>query len=163
MQDRTIRTRRIEQDNDYESTHASRVLAPGRNCWLADHAHRFGILIDGSNYFSALRDALTRAQRTIFILGWDIDSRMRLLPHPAPDGLPDQLGDFLNALVERSRELRAYVLSWDFAMLYALEREWLPLYKLDWRTHKRMSFRLDGSPPTGGAHHQKNVVIHDRA
>jgi phospholipase D1/2 len=161
MQDQTIRTRRIAQGNAYENTHCSRVLAPGRNCWRIEHAHRFGILIDGSNYFSALRDALTRAQRTIFILGWDIDSRMRLLPHPPPDGLPDQLGDFLNALVARSRELSAYVLSWDFAMLYALEREWLPLYKLDWRTHQRMRFRLDGHHPTGGSHHQKIVVIDD--
>ncbi|HEV7822011.1 MAG TPA: hypothetical protein VGO84_12590, partial [Burkholderiales bacterium] len=128
------------EDRNDEATHQRRILAPGRNCWRVEHADRFGLLIDGSNYFSALRDALTRARRTIFILGWDIDSRMRLLPQPAADGLPDQLGDFLNALVERSTELRAYVLSWDFAMLYALEREWLPLYKLDWRTHKRMNF-----------------------
>jgi len=28
-------------------------------------------------------------------------------------------------------------------MLYAMEREWLPIYKLDWRTHRRLSFRLD--------------------
>ena len=29
------------------------------------------------------------------------------------------------------------------AMLYAMEREWLPIYKLDWRTHRRLRFRLD--------------------
>jgi phosphatidylserine/phosphatidylglycerophosphate/cardiolipin synthase-like enzyme/membrane protein YqaA with SNARE-associated domain len=54
-----------------------------------------------------------------------------------------------------------YALSWDFAMLYALEREWLPVYKLDWRTHRRLSFRLDDQHPTGASHHQKVVVVDD--
>ncbi|MDB5807904.1 MAG: hypothetical protein JWN94_26 [Betaproteobacteria bacterium] len=137
------------------------LLTPGRNCWRIERTNRFGLLVDGSNYFGALRESLKLARHSVFILGWDIDSRMRLLPHPADDGLPDELGDFLNALVKQRRGLVAYVLSWDFAMLYALEREWLPLYKLDWRTHKRMNFRLDGSHPTGGSHHQKIVVIDD--
>jgi hypothetical protein len=36
--------------------------------------------------------------------------------------------------------VRGYVLSWDFAMLYTLEREWFPIYKLDWRTHRHLPF-----------------------
>ena len=64
-------------------------------------------------------------------------------PAGANDGLPEPLGDFLNAIVAARRGLRGYVLSWDFAMLYTLEREWLPIFKLDWRTHRRLSFRLD--------------------
>ncbi len=46
-------------------------------------------------------------------------------------------------------------------MLYLLEREWMPLYKLDWRTHRRLSFRLDAKHPTGGSHHQKFIVVDD--
>lgn len=138
-----------------------RVLAPGRNCWRIEHAHRMRFLVDGEEYFTALRRALPEAQRTIFILGWDIDSRMRLMPQGADDGLPERLCDFLNAVVGRRRSLRAYILSWDFAMLFALEREWLPVYKLDWSTHRRMSFRLDARHPLGASHHQKVVVIDD--
>ncbi|MGQ0522260.1 MAG: VTT domain-containing protein [Betaproteobacteria bacterium] len=138
-----------------------RVLAPGRNCWRIERAQRMRFLVDGEEYFTALRRAIPRAQRTIFILGWDIDSRVRLMPDGANDGLPEELCEFLNAVVSRRRGLRAYILSWDFAMLFALEREWLPVYKLDWRTHRRLSFRLDARHPLGASHHQKVVVIDD--
>ncbi len=46
-------------------------------------------------------------------------------------------------------------------MLYAMEREWLPIFKLDWRTHRRLSFRLDDQHPVGASHHQKIVVVDD--
>jgi phosphatidylserine/phosphatidylglycerophosphate/cardiolipin synthase-like enzyme/uncharacterized membrane protein YdjX (TVP38/TMEM64 family) len=137
------------------------LLSPGRNCWRVEHASRVAFLVDGEAYFGAVRSALAQARRSIFILGWDIDSRMRLVPDGANDGLPEPLGDFLNAIVSSRHRLRAYVLSWDFAMLYALEREWLPIYKLDWRTHRRLSFRLDDRHPTGASHHQKVVVVDD--
>ena len=137
------------------------ILAPGRNCWRISQARKLAFLVDGEDYFRAARESLREAQRSIFILGWDIDSRQRLVPDGANDGWPEQLGDFLNALVSKRRALRAYVLSWDFAMLYLLEREWMPLYKLDWRTHRRLSFRLDAKHPTGGSHHQKMIVVDD--
>ena len=64
------------------------LLVPGRNCWRMAHAARVGFLVDGSEYFSAVRAALAGAQRDIFILGWDIDSRMWLVPGGANDGFP---------------------------------------------------------------------------
>ncbi len=137
------------------------TLAPGRNCWRIERAARMGFLVDGEEFFAAVRSALAKARHSIFIIGWDIDSRVRLAPDGARDGLPEALGDFLNALVANRRELRGYVLSWDFAMLYAMEREWLPIYKLDWRTHRRLSFRLDDRHPPGASHHQKIIVIDD--
>ena len=138
-----------------------RLLAPGRNCWRIERATRLGFLVDGDEYFGAVRRALARARHSILILGWDIDSRMRLVPDGANDGLPEPLGEFLNAIVAREPDLRGYVLSWDFAMLYAMEREWLPIYKLDWRTHKRLTFRLDDQHPIGASHHQKVIVVDD--
>ena len=123
------------------------LLVPGRNCWRIERSDRVAFLIDGAAYFAAVRSALAKARHSILVLGWDIDSRMRLVPEGAGDGLPEPLGDFLNAIIARRRELHGYVLSWDFAMLYAMEREWLPIYKLDWRTHRRLSFRLDDRHP----------------
>jgi phosphatidylserine/phosphatidylglycerophosphate/cardiolipin synthase-like enzyme/uncharacterized membrane protein YdjX (TVP38/TMEM64 family) len=140
---------------------ARRVLEPGRNCWRIERVDRLAFLIDGEAFFGAVRSALARARHSIFILGWDIDSRMRLVPGTPRDGLPGQLGDFLNALVAQRPSLRGYILSWDFAMLYAMEREWLPIYKLDWRTHRRLSFRLDDRHPSGASHHQKIIVVDD--
>src|SRR5690348_1711452 len=97
------------------------LLVPGRNCWRIDRAKRLGFLIDGANYFAALRKAIARAKRSVFIVGWDIDSRIRLIPDGANDGFPEELGDFLNEVVKRNRHLRMYVLSWDFAMVFAMD------------------------------------------
>jgi phospholipase D1/2 len=141
---------------------ATGLLQPGRNCWRIEHAQRFSLLIDADAYFTAVRAAIREAKHSIFILSWDIDSRMRLVPGGANDGDPEPLGDFLHAVVSSRPGLRAYVLNWDFAMLYALEREWLPAYKLGWRTHRRLAFEMDARHPLGASHHQKVVVIDDK-
>ena len=65
------------------------LLVPGRNCWRIDRAKRLGFLIDGATYFPALRKAIARAQRSVFIVGWDIDS-----PHSAPRGAIFPVGSF---------------------------------------------------------------------
>ena len=144
-----------------ETAMAQGLLVPGRNCWRIEPASRLSFLIDGAAYFSALRAAIAKAQRSVFIIGWDIDSRIRLVPDGANDGFPEELGVFLNEVVKRRRGLRMYVLSWDFAMVFAMDREWLPIYKLDWRTHRRLSFKLDDKHPAGASHHQKIVVVDD--
>src|SRR5689334_19635519 len=137
------------------------LLEPGRNCWRIEPARRLSFLIDGAAYFAALRAAIAKAQRSVFIIGWDIDSRIKLVPDGANDGFPEELGEFLNEVVKQRRGLRMYVLSWDFAMVFAMDREWLPIYKLDWRTHRRLSFKLDDKHPAGASHHQKIVVVDD--
>src|SRR5439155_1000759 len=140
---------------------AAPLLVPSRTCWRLERAARLSFLIDGDAYYRALRDVFARARHSIFIVAWDIDSRTVLVPDGAGDGLPEPLGDFLDALVRRQKSLRIYALGWDFAMLYAFEREWLPVYKLDWRTHRRCSFRLDATHPLYASHHQKVIVVDD--
>ena len=66
----------------------SALLEPGRNCWRIERAERIAFLVDGAEYFGAVRAALARARHSILILGWDIDSRMLLAPDGARDGLP---------------------------------------------------------------------------
>ena len=46
-------------------------------------------------------------------------------------------------------------------MIYTLEREFFPRYKLKWRTHKNIHFHLDGAHPAGASQHQKIVVVDD--
>jgi phosphatidylserine/phosphatidylglycerophosphate/cardiolipin synthase-like enzyme/uncharacterized membrane protein YdjX (TVP38/TMEM64 family) len=138
-----------------------RILRAGRNCWRAARARRVAFLVDGEAYFAAFRAAALRAERSIFIIGWDIDSRTSLVQGEPADGMPRALGHFLHALARRRRALRIYVLDWDFAMIYALAREPLPLYTRGWRTHRRLRFHLDDHHPVGASHHQKIVVIDD--
>jgi phosphatidylserine/phosphatidylglycerophosphate/cardiolipin synthase-like enzyme/uncharacterized membrane protein YdjX (TVP38/TMEM64 family) len=137
------------------------ILQPGRNCWRIEPVRRLAFLIDGEVCFGAMRQAFVRAEHSIDVLAWDIDSRMRLQPDGADDGLPEQLGPFFDALTRRKRALRVHLLSWDYAMLYAFEREWLPRLKFGARTHPRLSFALDGAHPPGASHHQKVVVVDD--
>lgn len=119
-------------------------------------------MVDAELYFKAFREAAKQARHSILILGWDIDSRLRLLhgdDEGHDDGYPIVLGEFLNTLAEKGVEI--YILSWDFAMIYVFEREMMPLFRLDWRTSERLHFRLDGNHPVGASHHQKIIVIDD--
>jgi phospholipase D1/2 len=136
----------------------SPICVEGKNCWSISRATRAALLIDGEAYFSVLTSTLERAQRFIFIAGWQLDSRFRLNPRNSASPC---FGDFLHGLVRRNRKLRIYVLLWDFAMIYAADREIIPLYSHPWRSHRRIHFRLDSSHPMGASHHQKIVVIDD--
>jgi phospholipase D1/2 len=68
---------------------------PGRSCDSVRHADRFSLLIDGSDCFFVLREAITRARRSVIILGRGIDSRMKFTPEGSDDDYADALGDFL--------------------------------------------------------------------
>jgi phospholipase D1/2 len=137
------------------------LLTPGQNCWRIAGARRAAFLVDGADFFSAVAAAIAKARKSILILSWDIDSRVRLLHDDRPHALPTRLADFLNGAVARRRGLHAHILAWDFAMIYALEREPFPVVKLGWETHHRVHFRLDATHPTGACHHQKVVVVDD--
>jgi len=138
------------------------ILKAGHNCWRLSHADKAAFLIDGAAYFEALAKALEQAQRTIFITAWDIDSRIQLLRRDGSATGPTTLGDFLNAKTKRTPGLEVYVLTWDFPMLYIREREWLPIFNLGWKTHRRIHFHLDDEHPIGASQHQKFIVVDNR-
>ena len=140
---------------------ATAILQPGRNCWCVEHASRVSFIVDGADYFAAFRAAARLARHSIIIVGWDFDSRIRLVPDGAADELPESLGEFLRALLRRTRGLRVHVLDWDFAMLAAEDREPRPVFSPGWRRHRRLHFHLDSAHPLGASHHQKIVVIDD--
>ena len=145
-----------------ESNGSSPILVPGHTCWRIEAAERAAFLVDGEAYFKAFRDAALRAKHSIRIVGWDIDTQVELVrdEHPSSD-MPSKLGEFLRALLRRRRKLRVYVLNWDYAVIYALERQWMPTAEPGWRRHRRLSYQLDDHHPVGASHHQKLVVIDD--
>lgn len=137
------------------------LLVPGETCWRVESAERASVLVDGATYFAALRSAIIAAQRRIVIVGWDVDSRTCLMGEQRPnDGLPVQLLPLLRAVLRRRPELHVYILAWDFSMIYALEREFLPSITFS-GVHPRLHFMLDGAHAVGASHHQKLVVIDD--
>jgi phosphatidylserine/phosphatidylglycerophosphate/cardiolipin synthase-like enzyme/uncharacterized membrane protein YdjX (TVP38/TMEM64 family) len=133
----------------------------GENCWRREPASKVAFLVDGERYFDALHQGLRLARRSIYVLGWDIDSRVQLLRGRQPDDLPATLAELIDALVARRPGLEVRILIWDSSILFALEREWLTRYRLGWRTSRRVRFELDANHPFGASHHQKVVVIDD--
>jgi phospholipase D1/2 len=121
------------------------------------------VLNDAAEYFGALRASLLLAQRQVQIIGWDIHSETLLVGPSgcADDGLPIALAPFLRRLLELRPALQINILIWDFAALYAAEREWNSAGKFTAAGCGRIRFRLDSSLPVGSAHHQKIVVIDD--
>lgn len=133
------------------------------SCWRIERADRAAVLIDSAAYFGRLREALLKAQRRVFIVGWDIDSRFELRGEDGKteDDGPARLGEFLNWLVRRRPELEIHLLLWDYSVVYALEREPMPSLNLDWLTPPQIKVCLDDVLPLGASHHQKIVVIDD--
>jgi len=148
---------------EFDSRDSQPLLRPNETVWRRDNARRVALLLDGADYFAALRSALRQARRSVIFVGWDIDSRTRLRgSEPCPrDDAPEGFREFLECLVERRHDLTIRLLLWDYSILYALEREPLPSLNLDWRTPPRISVALDDALPSGASHHQKLVIIDD--
>lgn len=138
------------------------ILEQGRNCWRLETASRVATIVDAADYFSAFAEACLAAEHQILILGWDFDRRERLYRDDRDRGFPDQLGAFLVSLVKRKPKLQVYLLTWDFNMIYAAERELLPALRLRLQAPPRFHFRLDDGHPKGASHHQKVVVVDDQ-
>ena len=157
---------------DHTSEHHVRHVAPaiergapllqaGLTCWRVERADRLAPIVDAAAYFRLIRTALLRAQHSVLFIGWEFDTRIKLDPDSPIPGLPNRLGPFLSALVERRPELCVRVLQWNLGLIGTLVRGTTPLFLLNWMASKRFQFRLDGAHPPGAAHHQKIVVIDD--
>ena len=138
-----------------------RVLDSGRNCSVITKADRFALLVDGSSYYAALAEGIARARRTVVIVGWDLDSRVRLGPGAGRGPLIPPLRDFLPAIASANRDLNIYILTWDFSMIFANVRDPKLVLGQNPFKHPRVHLQFDSTHPAGASHHQKIVVIDD--
>jgi phospholipase D1/2 len=138
-----------------------RVLEPGRNCGPLARASRFALLVDGSNYYGALAQSIAQARHTVAILGWDLDSRVRLGPASDRGQLMPPLREFLPAVASANPNLNIYILTWNFPMLFANVRDPKLVWGQDPFAHPRVHLKFDSTHPPGASHHQKIVVIDD--
>jgi phospholipase D1/2 len=148
-----------ESANVHDS--ASTLLVEGDTCWRKVHAHRAAVLVDAAEYFGALRESLLRAERSVFILGWELHSRTCLHGDDDSKRRPSELGKLLRRMLRRKRNLEIRILLWDHSLLVAAQRELFPRWMFGWRRRRRAEVRLDNRLPLGAAHHEKLVVIDD--
>lgn len=139
------------------------ILELDKNVWRVARAKRAAVLVDGADYFAALRRAMRKAERSILIAGWDMHSQTRLVGRSGEpdDAYPAEFAAFLAALVNEKPKLEICLLLWDFSVLYAVERDPFPTMTLAWNTPSRIRFCLDDCVPIGSSQHQKLVVIDD--
>lgn len=135
------------------------LLQVDRNVWQLAFARRLSFLIDGEAYYRALAFAMARARYSIDLLGWDVHSRIRLLRGGEHDGLPSELGPRIAALLAKNSKLEVRILTWDFPVIFAHERETRIRWRTRWPRHPRFQLRFDCNHPAGASHHQKIVLI----
>lgn len=136
------------------------------NCWRIEKAERFSMVVDGADYFTALRKVCMAAKHELLLIGWDFDFQIEMMPGQsdsngnAPDGLPNKLGKFFEALVDHTPDLHIYALKWNGAVLVA-PGQVIPPLALTIFGHDHLHFALDGHHPFGACHHQKIVIADD--
>lgn len=159
----SVPSSRSKQDRPDAGT--SLIDQPGA-AWKCEIASRLAVVIDGEDYFKALRIALASAVRQVLFIGWDFDFLLEMLPGEsdanglAPDGRPNALGPYLEALCEEKPDLDIYLLKWNGAVVIA-PGSVLPSIAMSYFGKDQVHFALDSHHPTGACHHQKIVVIDD--
>ncbi|ALC16329.1 hypothetical protein DSOUD_1550 [Desulfuromonas soudanensis] len=66
----------------------------GENCYRFSGTNRIAVLVDCAIYYRVVAGACEFARQAIYILGWDVDSRIRL--RRGEDGDQETLGQFLD-------------------------------------------------------------------
>jgi phospholipase D1/2 len=141
----------------------STLFKPGVNCWRVEKAHQAAVLIDYGNYFRALYQAIINARHSILIVGWDLDSRTKMVRgKDAEEGpAPPVFYDLIKWKCEQDPHVQIYMNQWDYSVFFAVEREHFP--RQNWKKLKAPNLHhiMDNHIPPLACHHQKMVIIDD--
>lgn len=139
-------------------SHRQSIFEPGGNCTATTTASHAAVLVDCANYYLALHEAIRKARHSIFVLGWDIDGRIKLVR----DGKNDypRFRDLIRWKAKENPDIRIFLNRWDYSLFMAQDREAFGSWR--WRRSPgNVHYCLDGAVPLGASHHQKIIVIDD--
>ena len=77
-------------------------------------ADRVAVILDTASYFEAVAGAIESAERTVFIVGWDVHSRA---PLRRGNGRDETLATVLAKALRNNPDLHVRVLAWDYSLL----------------------------------------------
>lgn len=139
------------------------IFNAGHNCWRVCNASFAAPVIDCSNYYRAVHQAICNAKHTLFIVGWDIDSRIELLRGKDAESsqCPITLYELLKWKSEITPDLKMYLNRWDYSIFLAAERESFASMKWKLNGIKNLEYIFDDQLPLGASHHQKIIVVDD--
>jgi len=125
---------------------------------MATHAK---ILIDCEAFYESLHEAICRAKKSIIIVGWDIDRRVRLIRgrKEFESPYPSVLGELLAHKARENASMLIYLLRWDSSIMFSFQREIAAQHLWEISTPENVHICADDCIPIGGAHHQKIIII----
>lgn len=139
------------------------IHVPGENCWRVETANFVSILVDYGNYYRNLRESIIKAKHSIFVLGWDIDSRIELLRGKDAENetIPTTFFDLICWKAQQDPNVQIYLNKWNYSIFFMQQRELF--WERKWKAcrHPNVHVSLDGMIPMGACHHQKIAVIDD--
>lgn len=138
------------------------IFRPGENCWRVERAEYASIVVDYGNYYRDLRESILKAKKSIFMLGWDIDSRIRLLRGKDAEGKGQTtFFDLVTTVARENPALQIFLNKWDHSIFFTRQRE--PSWLEKWQSAGLPNIHvcLDDKLPLAACHHQKVVVIDD--
>lgn len=140
------------------------LLKPDEKCWKADKATKAKLLIDCAAYYKALYQAICKAKKSIFILGWDIDGRIELMRGAEVENCtyPVRFRDLIVQKAKENPDLKIYLNRWNYSIFFANEREPFSGYKWTSKTPDNVHYCADYKIPFTACHHQKVIVIDDQ-
>ncbi|GEP06584.1 phospholipase D-like domain-containing protein [Methylobacterium oxalidis] len=133
-------------------------LRAGETCWRREPARRLALLHDGAAYFAAARRALLAARRSILLIGWSFDPRVRLDPLGAC--ADETMADLLRRLKAQRPDLAVRLLIWDMPWPISAGNDHTP-DSVRAALGPTIDFRIDGRLPYGACQHQKILVVDD--
>jgi phospholipase D1/2 len=137
------------------------LLEQGRNCWRHAKAARAAVIVDAADYFRTARQAILNARQQIMLIGWDVDTRVRLDEEKGPSGAPLALGPLLSWVSRTQPELRIYILAWDEGLISVPGRGTTFFRMMRWWADKQITIKWDSTHPLDASHHMKLLVIDD--
>jgi phosphatidylserine/phosphatidylglycerophosphate/cardiolipin synthase-like enzyme len=138
------------------------LLKPGATCWRVENTPRAAIFIDVEDYFAAVMSAISKARRSVHILGWAFHPLTHFAPQlECADPHEARIATFLKAIALTRPELDIKVLCWKAALPIAITQDFYPQRAAKDFRQTSVRFELDGKAPLGASHHQKVVVVDD--
>ena len=134
------------------------IVAVGRNCWRIERATEARVIVDASDYYRVIAEAMDKAQKRIFIVGWDFDTRISLAPD-REGSYHASLGHFFLELARKKPDRQIDILKWNFGALKQFLSIRATYWLVRWWLARPINLKFDSSHPKGCSHHQKIVVI----
>jgi phospholipase D1/2 len=137
------------------------LFQPGRNCWRVTEARHLSLLVDCEAFYRAVHAAICNARRSIFIVGWEVHSRVRLLrgEDERNSEAPSVFVDLLAWKAKQSPNVQIYLLRWDSSVVFVAERELMTGFVWTSNTPENIHVCQDETAPLGGSHHQKVIIV----